>query len=86
MDYCLDLLREFGVLLRMPYAREIKGHKPLWELRPQPIRLIYFAHTGRRFIILHALRKKTRKLKTKDIGKAERRMEEFSERERGEWR
>ena len=29
----LHLLREFGVLLRLPYARSLSGHHPLWELR-----------------------------------------------------
>jgi phage-related protein len=54
----LRLLRTLGVRICSPHARKIKGHEPLWELRPMPMRLIYFAHTGRRFIILHAFTKK----------------------------
>jgi hypothetical protein len=54
----LRLLAEFGLAVGMPYARALKGHKPLWELRPGANRVIYFAHTGRRFIMLYAFRKK----------------------------
>ena len=76
----LRLLREFGVQLGMPNARPLTGHKPLWELRPYPNRLIYFAHTGRRFVILHAFKKTKKKTPRKEIKIAERRMEDFLER------
>lgn len=75
----LRLLREFGMLLGMPNARPLKGHKPLWELRPYPNRLIYFAHTGRRFVILHAFQKTKQKTPLREIRVAERRMNEFLE-------
>ena len=75
----LRLLREFGINLRMPYAEPLSGHSPLWELRPGAIRLIYFAHTGRMFVILHAFRKKSRKIPSQEIVVAERRMFEFLE-------
>jgi phage-related protein len=78
----LQLLEEFGVAVGMPYARDLKGHKPLWELRPGANRLIYFAHTGRRFIVLHAFRKKGRKTPKEDIAIAEKRMFDFLERDR----
>jgi phage-related protein len=77
----LQLLEELGVALSMPYARELKGHKPLWELRPGANRVIYFAHTGRRFIMLHAFRKKSRQTPKEAIAIAEKRMFEFLERE-----
>jgi len=80
-DY-LRLLDEFGILLGMPYAQPISGHGKLWELRPGAIRLLYFAHTGRRFIILHAFRKKSQKAPKREIATAERRMAEFLEREK----
>lgn len=70
----LRLLREFGVKLGMPQAKPISGHKPLWELRPFPNRLIYFAHTGHRFIILHAFRKKQQKIPKKEIAIAKQRL------------
>ena len=76
----LKLLREFGVLLTLPHARSLRGHKPLWELRPYPNRLIYFLHTGRRFVVLHAFRKTKQKTPRNEIKVAERRMNEFMER------
>ena len=35
----LRLLREFGILLQMPHARAVSGHRGLWELRAGAIRL-----------------------------------------------
>ncbi|MFQ6100763.1 MAG: type II toxin-antitoxin system RelE/ParE family toxin [Anaerolineae bacterium] len=78
----LLLLQEFGVHLGAPYTRPITGHRKLWELRPGPIRLLYFAHTGRRFVILHAFRKKSRKTPKREIAIAEGRMATFLEGER----
>jgi phage-related protein len=78
----LRLLRLDPITIDRRYAKPVTAHKPLWELRPQPYRLLYFAHTGRRLIILHAFRKKGRRLKAVDIDTAERRMEDFLQRER----
>ena len=82
-----DLLEEFGVALGMPHVRNIKGHRKLWELRvlvaKSAYRVFYFAHTGRRFVMLHAFLKKTPKTPRQEIAIAERRMEEFLEREAG---
>lgn len=75
----LLFLEEFGVSLGSNYVKHIEGK--IWELRPKPNRLLYFAYTGRRFIILHAFRKRTRKTYKKDIAIAKRRMAEFLERE-----
>jgi phage-related protein len=80
-DRYMRLLCEFGVQLGMPHAKALKGHKPLWELRPLPIRLLYFAHTGHRFIILHAFRKRSGRTRGRDIDIAERRMAEIREEE-----
>ena len=78
----LRLLREFGIQLGMPQARPLKGHKPLWELRPMPNRLIYVAMTGRRFVILYAFTKKSQKTPQKEIKIAERRYRKLQDRER----
>jgi phage-related protein len=75
----LSLLEEFGTSLGRPYVRYVEGK--LWELRPRAVRLLYFAHTGRRFVILHAFRKKSRKTPRKHISIAQRRLAEFLERE-----
>lgn len=77
----LRLLQLSGPVIDSRYATTLTDHAPLCELRPGPFRLLYFAHTGRRFIILHALRKKGRKLRRQDISTAERRMAGFLERE-----
>ena len=75
----LDLLRQLGILLSFPYASKVTGHDDLWELRPKPNRLLYFAHTGRQFVILHAFRKESTKAMQREIKIAKRRMERFLE-------
>ena len=79
---CLKLLRECGTDVGMPHAKSVSGHKPLWELRPGSNRLIYFAHTGRRIIILHAFPKSQWKIPKREIATAERRLADFLEREK----
>lgn len=78
----LRLLREFGIQLGMPQARPLKGHKPLWELRPMPNRLIYVAMSGKRFVILHAFTKKSQKTPPREIKIAERRYRQLQDREK----
>ncbi|HKZ01402.1 MAG TPA: type II toxin-antitoxin system RelE/ParE family toxin [Pyrinomonadaceae bacterium] len=78
----LQLLREFGTLLSLPHSRPISGRSKLRELRAGDVRLFYFAHTGRRFIILHGFRKKSQKTPPAEIATAERRMKEFLEAEK----
>jgi phage-related protein len=78
----LRLLREFGTDLGMPQVKPVSGHKPLWELRPLPNRLLYFAYTGRRMIILHAFPKRRGRIPPRDIATAERRLAEFLRREK----
>lgn len=42
----------------MPQARPLTAHKPLWELRPMPNRLIHVAISGKQLVFLHAFREK----------------------------
>jgi len=77
----LRLLREFGILLGLPHARPMSGRSKLRELRAGDVRLFYFAHTGRRFIVLHGFRKKSQKTPAAEIATAERRMKQFLEEE-----
>jgi len=72
----LRLLREFGIRLGMPHAKKIKGLSNIWELRAGSIRLFYVARPGRRFVVLHAFRKKSQKTPVQEILVAERRMVE----------
>lgn len=74
----LDMLRDFGVMLKRPYAAQIEGN--LWELRAGAGRLFYCAYSGRRFIILHGFRKKSQKAPRKEIEAALRRWADFLER------
>jgi phage-related protein len=78
----LRLLQEFGIQLGMPQARPLKGYKPLWELRPMPNRLIYVAMSGRRFVVLHAFKKRSQKTPPNEIKIAEKRYELLLARER----
>lgn len=73
---------EIGGLNELPPgAKPLVNHKPLWELKPDRYRVIYFAHRGRRFIILHVFIKKSGKTNPKDIATAERRFDDFMSRE-----
>jgi phage-related protein len=77
----IELLKTYGTALGMPYVRHLTGK--LWELRVSSgqlaYRVLYFAHTGRRFVLLHAFSKKTRKTPRREIEVAMRRMAEISE-------
>lgn len=70
----LRLLADAGVGLGMPHVRPVEE---LWELRAGPNRLFYIAHTGRRFIILHGYRKKSRRAPRQEIETARRRLRDF---------
>ncbi len=73
------LLEELGLTVREPYVKPL-GDK-LYEVRakdPNGIyRVIYFAYTGKQFVMLHGFTKKTQKTPPKEIEVAKKRMEEF---------
>jgi len=81
IDHTIGLLKEFGLQLSLPYVKHLEGK--LWELRVwagrKAYRVIYFAFTGQRFILLHAFLKKTQKTPRKEIAIAERRLVDFLE-------
>ena len=63
----IDLLKQFGNQLRMPYSKSLGN--ALFELRcsgQQEIRIIYTFHTGQA-ILLHGFIKKTQKTPAKEI-------------------
>ncbi|NCO36455.1 MAG: hypothetical protein AUJ92_10385 [Armatimonadetes bacterium CG2_30_59_28] len=84
----MGLLEKFGVHLGMPYARQLTGYSKLWELRvdagTNDHRVFYFAFTGRRFVMLHAIRKQTRKTPSQDLRTAMARMNEYLSRKEDE--
>lgn len=79
----LNLLEEFGLQLGSPHVRHLTGK--LWELRirtrGKAYRIIYFAYTGQRFILLHAFLKKTNKTPRAELHVSETRLLDFLERE-----
>ncbi len=78
----IDLLQEFGLSLGLPYVTKLAGTN-LWELRVHHssnyYRILYFAYTGRKFILLHAFMKKADRTPKSEIILAEDRMKEFKE-------
>jgi len=70
----IDLLRNFGVFLKMPHAKKIEGEENLFELRVQQasniVRLFYFHHLGKAYIITSGYVKKDMKLDKREINKA----------------
>ena len=75
-----NLLEQYGLALRAPHTRRISDK--LWELRAGAGRVFYFAHTGQRFILLHAYTKKSQKAPTREIETAFRRLADVLEREK----
>lgn len=71
----LRLLREYGTQLTLPHVRPLQ--RGLWELRPGPNRLLYFAAVGRLFVIVHAFRKQTGKTPKQEMETALRRVEQY---------
>ena len=83
--FITKLLKEYGIHVREPYVRQITGHKKLYEIRIKDktgiSRILYFAHTGRKFILLHGFIKKTAKTPLREIEIAEKRMTDYVFRE-----
>ncbi|MDN5940616.1 MAG: type II toxin-antitoxin system RelE/ParE family toxin [Nitrospira sp.] len=75
---CVSYLKQLevhGTNLPASIAKHVRGK--IWELRPEwsghEYRFFYGAVIGQQFVILHAVQKKTQKLKEKDIQLAEKR-------------
>lgn len=81
----IKLLKDYGVLLKEPYTKQVRGK--IRELRLKDsqgsIRVLYFTYTGRRFILLHGFIKKTDKIPEREIAIAEKRMNDFIDRQGG---
>lgn len=75
----IALLQEFGPRLGMPHCRPVEN---IWELRAGANRVFYFAHTGKRFILLHGYRKHGQKAPKQEIETAQRRWADYLERKR----
>src|SRR4030042_2828942 len=75
--HVLKLLRQFNVTLGMPYVRKI-GRSGIREIRikhgSDTYRIFFFAHVGRKFILLHGVLKKEAKISETDKNLAIQRM------------
>lgn len=75
-----DLLEEHGISVKKPYVDSITDTK-LFEIRVEQqtniYRILYFAYTGKQFILLHGFQKKTQKTPTRHIDLAETRRKDF---------
>ncbi len=78
--HVIGLLQEFALSLGLPYVRKI-GKSGIRELRihhsSDYYRIFYFAFTGRRFVLLHAFLKKTKKTPQNEIALAIKRMDDY---------
>lgn len=74
----IGLLKELGIELEMPYVKPIQNK--LYELRAKDkdgiYRVLYFAASGKRFVLLHGFVKKTQKTPQKEIDLALKRMKD----------
>ncbi len=63
----------------MPYVKPLEDK--LYEIRVEQntniYRTIYFAYTGKRFILLHGFQKKSQKTPKKELNLAKERMKDF---------
>lgn len=75
----MDYLKTFGLQLREPYVKFI-GDK-LYELRVKDsdgiYRVLYFAASGKKFVMVHGFIKKTQKMPAKELQNAKKRMKEY---------
>jgi len=78
----MEQLEEHGLALPRSFIAKVRGN--IWELRPEwagtEYRFFYVAMVARRFVVLHAIKKKSQKVKSKDIELAEARYGEVIER------
>jgi len=81
----IDLLADYGVLLKEPYTRQVRGK--VRELRitakSGEVRVLYFGFADKRLVLLHGFVKKTRRTPASDIEIAERRLYDFVNRRGG---
>jgi phage-related protein len=77
--HIFELLQEQGTSVGKPYVAPVEDK--LYEIRVEHntniYRTIYFAYTGKRFILLHGFQKKTQKTPKKEIDIAKDRMKAF---------
>jgi len=81
--HVFKLLRAFNITLGMPYVRKV-DNSGIRELRIKHgsdiYRILFFAYTNRKFVLLHAIIKKQDKLSKTDLDLAIIRMNDYKTR------
>ncbi len=76
----IKLLKKHGIYLREPYVKHVEGK--IFELRVKDsrgiYRILYFAASGKKFVLLHGLVKKKKKTPKEDISIAMQRLKEYT--------
>ncbi len=79
----IDLLQDFGLSLGQPYIEKFVG-SDVWELKirysSNRYRILYFASSGHKFILLHAFLKKTARTPKNEIEIAQSRIFDYKAR------
>ncbi len=76
----IDLLQDFGLSLGRPYIQKLAG-SGVWELKirhsSNRYRILYFASSGHKFVLLHAFLKKTAKIPKNELEIAQSRIFDY---------
>lgn len=74
--HVFDLLYRFDLSLSKPYVEKVEGKLRSLRIKHSSdyYRILYFAFLGKKFILLHAVKKKSDKLSKRDIEIAIKRM------------
>ena len=76
----IDILKEFGMSLGQPYIKKLRN-SDVWELRIRHssnyYRILYFAFSGQKFILLHAFLKTTKETPKDEIHIAQGRINDY---------
>jgi phage-related protein len=83
----LELLEQYGLLLREPWVKNIHGIPKLRELRftsfGEIYRVFFFPVSGRKLILLHGFKKKSQETPKRELQTAEARMKDYVQRHGG---
>jgi phage-related protein len=83
----LELLEQYGLLLREPWVKNIQGVPKLRELRfssfGEIYRVFFFPASGRKLILLHGFKKKSQDTPKRELQTAETRMKDYAHRHGG---
>lgn len=80
IDDYLEILQAEGKAAGLPYVKRLQGE--LWELRPTRDRIIFAAWIENSFVLLSHFTKKTQKTPRREIDLAQKRLQDFKEREK----